>query len=317
MANKKIVCLGGGIGTVNLIKGVRKYTQDICVVTSMVDDGGSSGRLRRLYDIPPLGDLVSCMAAMANDPFSSKTLTYRFPGDRYANDSQLEGHKLGNLILASIYLQTKDLVKSIKKLQDIFNIPGSFYPDTLEKVSLSARTRSGVEVLGEESIDLGKYKGDKEIDEVFLIPPDAKACPQVLSQMSEADAIIVGPGDVYSNNIPVLMVRDISEKLKNAKAKKILIMDIANKPFEAKGYSTLDYINAFDKHIHGFPFDILIINNNQSVPIPYRYRRYEYVRDADLPDSGNYKVLREDLLDENFPLYHDSAKLAKVIFENI
>src|ERR1700716_1103206 len=95
--NKKLVCLGGGIGTVNLIKGLKVYSDRISAIVSMADDGGSAGRLRRLYDILPPGDVASCMAALMDDgnPLLSKLLTYRFPGERYGKDEDLAGHKLG------------------------------------------------------------------------------------------------------------------------------------------------------------------------------------------------------------------------------
>src|SRR3989344_9496651 len=107
MADKKIVCLGGGIGTVNLIKGLKFYTEDISVVSSMADDGGSSGRLRKEFGIFPPGDLTSCMAAVGSktNPYVSKLLKYRFPGDRYGKGLTLEGQKLGNLMLTGLYNQ--------------------------------------------------------------------------------------------------------------------------------------------------------------------------------------------------------------------
>ncbi len=318
MADKKIVCLGGGIGTVNLIRGLKYYTSEICVVSSMADDGGSSGRLRRLYDVPPPGDLVSCMAAIGNKniEFSSHLLTYRFPGNRYGNDSALEGHKLGNLILTSIFNQTNDFIKSIEIFQRTFNIPGHFYPSTLENITISIKTKTGKIVVGEEKIELGQYRGKKDIDKVFLHPKNAKAYLPIIDAMINADAIIVGPGDVYTNNIPVLIVEGIHNAFKQSKARKFLVVNIANKPQETKDYAVSDYFDAFEKHLGNFPFDTVLINNNYSVNIPKRYK-YEYVRQFGHPRQKGFKLIRKDLLDEVFPLYHDCAKLAKAVVENI
>lgn len=318
MVNRKIVCLGGGIGTVNLIKGLKTYTDNITVVASMADDGGSSGRLRREYGIFPPGDIISCMAAMGNsqEEYVSKLLTYRFPGNRYGNDLTLEGQKLGNLLLAGLFNDIGDFEKSIKILQKILNIKGTFLGATLDQVQISIRTKSGKVVTGEERIDLGKYRGKKDIDEVFLTPPGARVNPSVILSMEEADAIIVGPGDVYSNNIPVLIVEGVAKTLKESKAKKILIVNIANKPHETENYAVSDYLDAFKKHIGGFPFDTVLINNNQSVQIPKKYR-YEYVEEFGHPDISDLHTIKKDLLDENFPLYHDPSKLAKAVVENI
>lgn len=318
MADKKIVCLGGGIGTVNLIKGLKKYTDEITVVSSMADDGGSSGRLRREYGVFPPGDLTSCMAAIGNknNPNVSDLLMYRFPGNRYGYDSRLEGHKLGNLILTALFNQNHDFEKSIKILKDILGIKGNFFPATIDQVEILIEMKDGRIIKGEEKIDLGKYKGKKNIDEVFLQPKNARVNPDVISAMRDANAIVVGPGDLYSNNFPVLIVKGIAEELKKSKSKKFLIVNIANKPHETEDYKVSDYFDAFEKHIGSFPFDTALINNNYSVEIPKRYK-YEYVKEFGQPHQKGFRLIKDDLLDENFPLYHDSSKLAKVVFENI
>ena len=319
MASKQIVCFGGGIGTKNLLKGLKKYTTDFTVVTSMADDGGSSGRLKRLYGMLPPGDIISCMASVGSSKFPefSEYLTFRFPGDRYGDDSRLEGHKLGNLILSAIFLKEKDFVKSIQKFQQMFDIAGTYLPDTLEQTSLSAKIKSGKIIEGEENIELGKYRGDKVIEKLYLNPSSAKACPQVIHKMKEADALVVGPGDLYSNNISVLLVKEIANALISSKAKKFLIIDVANKAFEAKNYSVSDYMEAFNRHLNVFPFQKVFVNNNFSVKIPHKFRSYEYVKDFGETSLSGFDVIRQDFLDENFPLYHDSSKLAKAIAENI
>jgi uncharacterized cofD-like protein len=316
MANRKIVCLGGGIGTVNLIKGLKNYTDNITVVTSMADDGGSSGRLRRAFGVLPPGDLVSCIAALGSDEFLSKLILYRFPGDRYGEDLSLEGQKLGNLILTAIYKQTNDFTKSIEILKKMFDSVGEFYPATLDPITLSIITKSGQKVTGEEKIELGKYKGEKDIELLRILPENAVANPKVLRSIEKADAIIVGPGDLYSNNIAVLAVKEISAALKKSKAKKFLIINVANKPAETENYTVSDFIDAFKKHIGSFPFDFVLVNNNFSIRIPKKYN-YEYVKEFGETKILGFKLKNLDLLDESFPLYHDSSKLAKAISENI
>src|SRR5258708_30196167 len=235
MKRKKIVCLGGGIGTVNLIKGLKQYKDlDIAVVVSMADEGGSSGRLRRLYNILPPGDLVSCMAALcdSNNKNVSQLLTYRLPGNRYAKDTELAGHKIGNLIFVALRDLTGNFEKAIDQFQSIFAIPGVFLPATEENVSISAKTVEGKIVHGEETIDRGKYSGKRVLEEVYLHPVNARATKKVLTWLKEADVIIAGPGDLYTTILPVLIIPDIAEQLKKSTAKKIFIINVANKPFE-------------------------------------------------------------------------------------
>ena len=318
MVNRKIVCIGGGIGTVNLIKGLKSYLRDIAVIISMADDGGSSGRLRRLYNIAPPGDLVSCMAAFGNekDSFLSKLLTYRFLGERYGKDEDLGGQKLGNLIMVAMRDITGSFDQAIGLFQKTFGVKGVFLPATIEDVSISATTIEGKKIYGEEKIDLGKYSGKRILEKVYLEPRDAKTSPKVLSCIREADVIVAGPGDLYTTIMPVLIVKDIANELKRSEALRIFVVNVANKPFETKGYAVSDYINAVKRHLGVFPFDKVIVNNNFSVNIPKRYR-YQYVTMENSIEEPGIKIAAGDMVDEKFPIYHNSSKLAKTIVENI
>lgn len=318
MVNKKIVCLGGGIGTVNLISGLCKFVKDLTVVVSMADDGGSSGRLRRLYNAPPPGDLVSCMAAVVKqkNPLLSKLLTYRFKGDRYGKDHELGGQKLGNLILIAMRDIAGDFDKGITLFQNTFGVSGAFLPATEAAVSISAETIEGKRIYGEEKIDLGKYSGKRILRKVFLAPKDAKANPKVLESLRSADMIIAGPGDLYTTILPVLIVREIKDALLRSQAQKIFVVNVANKPFETSGYSAKDYVEAVRRHLGSFPFQNVIINSNTIPKIPSEYS-YHYVLANGLTENPEMRLVSSDIVDEKFPLYHDSSKLAKTILENI
>lgn len=317
--SKNIVCLGGGIGTVNLIKGLKEYVHEITVVVSMADEGGSSGRLRRLFKMFPPGDLISCMAACykGENPKLHELLTYRFPGNRYGKDSDLAGHKLGNLIMVALKNITGNFDEAILLFQQIFGITGKFLPATIEEVNISAITVEGKKIFGEENIDLGRYNGKRVLEEVSLDPADAHAPEMVKKTLLNADVIIAGPGDLYTTILPVLIISDIKKILTNTACKKIFVVNVANKPFETKGYSVSDYKNAIKKHLGVFPFDVLIANNNYSIEIPKKYK-YSYVLDSQ-KDGCDFRtaMLYADLVDEEFPIYHSSKKLAKVIVDHI
>lgn len=318
MVNRKVVCLGGGIGTVNLIKGLKDHFADISVVVSLADDGGSSGRLRRLYDVPPPGDLVSCMSALIKDDNASlaKLLTYRFKGDRYGKDKDLGGQKVGNLILTAMLDITGDFEKAITLFKKTFNVKGNFLPATTKKVSISARTIEGKLIHREEVIDTGRYKGKRILEEVFLNPKNAKVNPELIKSISDAEIIIAGPGDLYTTILPVLIVDGISESLQKSKALKIFIINVTNKPFETKGYDVNDYVTAIKRHLGFFPFDKIIVNNNYKPKIPLELK-YKYVDTKGFEKDPKIKLIEADLVDEVFPLYHNPFKLAKVITENI
>lgn len=315
--NVKIVCLGGGIGTVNLIKGLKNHTANVTVIHSMADEGGSSGRLRRIFDILPPGDIVSCMSAFANKSKAniSDLLTYRFPGDRYGKDGEISGQKLGNLIMVGLYNLTGDFEKSVSLFQEIFDIPGKFLPVTLDKVSISAITSEGKEIFGEEKIDLGKYNGKKILEKVILHPENVKPSNEALKAIEEADLVIAGPGDLYTTILPVLITPGIKEAIEKSRAQKIFIINIANKPFETKNYTGSDYVNAVKKHLGEFIFNKVIFNDNFSFKIPKKYH-YSYVNFEDLKTDGT-EILKADLVNKDFPLYHSSEKLANFIIKNI
>jgi uncharacterized cofD-like protein len=318
-AAKKIVCLGGGIGTVNLAKGLKEYTENITFVISMADDGGSGGRIRRLYNMPPPGDLVSCMAALAKskNPLLSKVLTYRFPGDRYAKDDELSGHKLGNLLMVAMQNITGSFEGAISLFQQTFDIPGIFLPATDQAVSIQAITHKGEKIKGEETIDLGKYSWKDGIEKVSIHPTDAKAGSGVITAIESADVIVAGPGDLYTTILPTLIVPQIRQSLKKSTATKILVINIANKPYETHGYSVEDFIQAITDHLGYFPFSYVLINNNFSVPIPKEYH-YEYVLSNPAPsENKDYTIIERNLVDPHFPLYHNSEELAKAVDEII
>lgn len=311
--SKKVVCLGGGIGTVNLIKGLVVYTQNITAVVSMADSGGSSGRLRRAYNIPPPGDMISCMSAVIkNNEIFSKILTYRFPGDRYGRDDSLSGQRLGNLLMVGLRDITGSFEQAILELQKIFDIPGSFLPATVDPVDISAKTTEGKEIFGEEKIDLGKYNGQRTLDKLFLHPHNPKVSVKVIEAIKKADIIIAGPGDLYTTILPVLIIPEILMTLVKSKAKKLFIINIANKPFETKGYKLSDYVEATTKHLNSFPFGIVVANNNYSAKIPGRYK-YNYVQ----LNNIKIKLIKKDLVNKDFPIYHSPEKLAKTVIENI
>lgn len=312
--NTRFVCLGGGIGTVNVLRGIKEYSKDITVIVSMADDGGSAGRLRRLFSIPPPGDLMNCLAALSEaEPILKKLLTYRFKGNRWGRDDSLGGQKLGNLILVALTNITGSFEKGLEEAERLFLSHGKILPATKENVSIWAMTIDGKKVSGEQNIDLGKYDGTRSLSEVHLEPKNVSTPKMAIQAIDQADVIIAGPGDLYTTILPILLVPDVKKALFRSKAKKIFIVNVANKPFETPNYLVSDFTNAIDKHLGVFPFSNVIINTNYLPVIP-KSLKYTYVRyNNDMQNLKNCRIIKKDLVDEKFPLYHDPFKLAKTI----
>jgi uncharacterized cofD-like protein len=317
VANKQIVCLGGGIGTSNLLKGLKQYTSHLSVVTSMADDGGSSGRLRKAYNIMPPGDIVSCIAALVGDRELAALLTHRFPGSDKTN-TVLGGHKLGNLIMLAEIQRTGDFYKALEATKRIFGAKADIFPATDERTHLSATTVDGRRVHTETTLDLAMYAEPLGLKRIHIRPKHPKVNPALIEKILQADMIVSGPGDLYTNQLPVLIVPQIKEAFLQSKAKKVFILNIANKPFETKGFTLRNFIDAFSEHLGNFPFDVVIANNNQSRQIPRKYR-YKYIRiDESLREGKqSFQLVESDLTNEDFPIYHNSEKLASLVVKQI
>lgn len=311
----KIVCLGGGVGTSNLLRGIKHHNPQLTVITSMADDGGSSGRLRKAYDIMPPGDIIYCIASLIpNDQEELEDLLlYRFPGEN-EDDKSIEGHKLGNLIMLAEIQRTGDFYKAIQVTKKLFGVTADLLPATDEHVQLCAITNDGREVTSETTLDLALYSEPYGLKNIFIKPNAPKVNPKVVEALMQADVIISGPGDLYTNQLPVLVVPEIKEAVLESSANKIFIANIANKPFETKGFMLNDFVHAISDHLGTFPFNSIILNNNISLPMPAQYK-YEYIRKGDIP--SDIAVIEEDVVNAAFPIYHDPFKLAKAVIKAV
>lgn len=313
--NLKIVCLGGGVGTSNLLRGLKHHNPQLTVVTSMADDGGSSGRLRKAYGILPPGDIIVCIASLIpNDQKELEDLLlYRFSGENEDNKA-IDGHKLGNLIMLAEIQRTGDFYKAIQAAKKLFGVRAEILPATDEHVQLSATTKDGREISSETTLDLALYSEPYGLKNIYLTPKNPQVNSKVIQALQQADVIISGPGDLYTNQLPVLVVPQIKEAFLASKAKKIFITNIANKPFETKGFTLVDFMNAMKAHLGDFPFSAVVINDNFDIPMPEQYK-YEYIKKG--AESFPFVIIEEDVVRTDLPIYHDSLKLAKAVIKAV
>ncbi len=317
MVNKKIVCLGGGIGTANLLSGIKYKFSDVTAIVSMADDGGSAGRLRRYYKTFPPGDVINCMIALSQEKELMKDLLrFRFRGNRYGPDNILPGQKLGNLILVALSSMKGTFNEGLLEMEKIFKTRGKILPATAVPISIWAKTSTGHIVTREENIDRGFFKG--QIKRLFIKPKNPPVNKEVLDKIRNTDVIIAGPGDLYTTILPVIMIPLILDAVRKSKAKKIFVVNVANKRYETPKYSFEDFAESIKKHCTDRLFDTFLLNNNLSLSIPEEHRReYKYVPVEIENNKKSYKVIYDDLISNDFPLYHDSKKLAKAITNSI
>ncbi|HHT48965.1 MAG TPA: uridine diphosphate-N-acetylglucosamine-binding protein YvcK [Firmicutes bacterium] len=307
----RIVVIGGGTGLGTILRGLKKITHNLTAIVTVADDGGSSGRLRKEFGILPPGDIRNCLIAMADlEPLMEQLMQYRFNGG-----SGLAGHNFGNLFLTAMTGITGDFQKAIEASVKVLAVKGRIFAATLDNVSLRAELQDGEIVKGESTIGQSKAP----IKRVYLEPAAAKAVPESLQAIAEADLIILGPGSLFTSVIPPLLVNEILAAVKNSAATKIYICNVMTQRGETDGFTAADHLRALLEHTDGKLVDYMIINN-QEVPPEARAAYAEEGAEPVLADrekvSGlGVRPIAAPLLNTNGLVRHDADLLAKLLME--
>ncbi len=324
-----IVAIGGGTGMPALLRGLKAYTRNITAIVTVADDGGSSGRLRRELGLLPPGDFRNNIAALARDEaLMTQVLQYRFgssvvvadetgEGGNGRSDHQdqtlqgqtLQGHAFGNLLLAALTGITGSFDEALLASERVLAMRGQVLPATLAQVSLAADVEiDGVitRITGESAIPQAAGK----IKQVYLEPAQVSAYPPALKAIFQADLIVMGPGSLYTSILPNLLVPDLVEALKHARAPKIYLCNLAIQPGETDNYTVADHVDALLQHISTPFLDAVLANNNLSVSPETGGGQTIYVEPV---APKKVKMVTADLVDESRPWRHDSAKLARAV----
>lgn len=306
---KKIVVLGGGTGLSVLLRGLKKLDLDLTAIVTVADDGGSSGRLRNELDMLPPGDIRNVLISLANtEPLLERLLQHRFK-----KGNGIAGHNLGNLLIAAMQEITGDFVLAIKELSRVLAVKGTILPATLQKVVLSAEFEDGSVIFGESNIS----KAGKKIKQVAIDPNDAKPLDEALTAINKADAVITGPGSLYTSIIPNLLVKELKESVISSKGKKIYVCNLMTQPGETDSYNAIDHINAIEKHAGERFIEYVIVHKetiSNEVIAQYRLKGASPVKiDHDLLQKKGYTVVSGEFLTYSTYLRHDSERLAEIV----
>ena len=308
----KIVVVGGGTGLSTMLKGIKKYTNNITAIVTVGDDGGSSGRLREEMGILPPGDIRNCITALADDE-DLVTELFRY---RFKNGEGLEGHSFGNLFLTAMCAITGDMVRAVKESSKVLSIRGQVLPATLDDMRLAAEMDDGSIVRGESNIP----ESGKKIVRLFSEPSNCKALEDVLVAIAHADLIILGPGSLYTSVIPNLLVKDISRAIAAAKAKKIYICNVMTQPGETDNYTVSDHLKAIIKHSGVNKIvDTVLVNDylpNQCLDVYKAKNSYPVKIDEDVIRKMGIKVYKKGVIDMNEGKFvrHSPRNLARAIY---
>ncbi|RYL93629.1 YvcK family protein [Sporolactobacillus sp. THM19-2] len=255
---KKVVAIGGGTGLPAVLRGLKHYPVDITAIVTVADDGGSSGMLRNELRIPPPGDIRNVLVSLSDvEPIFEKLLQHRFK-----TESGLNGHSLGNLLIAALTSITGDFVKGVREMSHILNVHGEVLPAADQSIILGAVMHDGTIVEGESSIP----KVKKKIKKVFLKPDHIRPLPESVKAIREADLITLGPGSLYTSVLPNLLVPGLAGEIARSKAQKVYVCNVMTQMGETDGFSASDHVAVMNQHV-GAPFlDTIIVNNQPIAP---------------------------------------------------
>lgn len=308
----RIVIIGGGTGLSTLLRGLKKYPVDLTAIVTVADDGGSSGRLRDDFAIPPPGDVRNVIAALSEvEPLVEEMFQYRFKGKE-----ELGGHSLGNLMLTALTEITGDFSHAIREMSRVLNVHGKVLPAANQRITLLAELVDGTIVKGESKIPTFNTR----IKRVYLSPPDVSPLQEAVNAIEHADIIIIGPGSLYTSILPNLLVEGIKKALLEAKGHKIYICNLMTQAGETSNYTAADHVQALYDHV-GEKFIHTILINKEEVP---KAIREAYIKEAAEPvqfdverlESMGLEVVKKEIANiHDGVVRHDTNRVAAWLVE--
>ena len=299
MKRKKIVVIGGGTGTYVALSGLKRYAYDLTAIVTMMDSGGSSGRLRDELGVLPPGDIRQCIVALSNSSrLLRKMFNYRF------EEGGLTGHTFGNIFLSTLEKSTGSIKKAIEEVGKILRISGKVVPVTFAKTELCVELEDRRIIKGETHIDVVEGVEKRARIKNAFLAPKVSANPDAVSEILNADFILIGPGDLYTSIIPNLLVSGIKEALEKTKGQVVFVLNLMTKHGQTTDYSAKDHLSDLQKYTGKKTIDYVLVNSkkpNKKALVWYEEYGEEPVND-DLPSED--KIIRKDLI-SSFILIHN------------
>ncbi|WP_425388109.1 gluconeogenesis factor YvcK family protein [Alicyclobacillus ferrooxydans] len=305
----RIAAIGGGTGLSVVLRGLKEFEVDLTAIVTVADDGGSSGRLRSDLAMPPPGDIRNCLVALADtEPLLERLLQFRFPAGE-----GLAGHSFGNLFLAAMTHIMGDFESAIRETSRVLAVRGRVLPAVHEDVILRAVMSDGTFVEGESNIPLAGGK----VDHVELSPSELHPLPEAIAAIREADAIVIGPGSLYTSVLPNLLVPELVEAIAESPAKKIYICNVMTQPGETDAFSAAEHVEVIYRHIGRKLFDYIVVNAS-ALPAEALEQYQEQKSYPVLVDMERLNQLGLRVIARNFVHYatyarHDSRLIAEQI----
>jgi uncharacterized cofD-like protein len=304
----KVVAIGGGTGLSTLLRGLKRSTSNLTAVVTVSDDGGSSGRLQKELGVLPPGDIRNCLVALADDE-ALVTDLFRY---RFTEGEGLSGHSFGNLFLAAMSGITGNFDQAIKESSRVLNVVGRVLPATLGVVRLCAELDDGTILEGESNISNAKHP----IKRVFFDPPAAAPLEEVIAAIREADAIVLGPGSLFTSVAPNFLVSRIAREVADAQAVKMYVCNVMTQPGETDGMSAADHVKALLTNAGERVCDYVIVNDQPPSRLLAAYAQEGQVPvepDVERIAALGLEPVRAAVIGETETVRHDPDKLAAVV----
>jgi uncharacterized cofD-like protein len=311
MTRKKIVVFGGGTGASNVLNGLKHFPVDITAIITVSDNGRSTGRLRKEFSTPAVGDIRHVLSNLSTLPDEVKNIMEY----RMSTYSDLNGHSMGNLILTSYFKKTGNLKKSIEYMSHLLNIEHTVLPLSEDYLTLMGETDDGEIIEGEEEITYAK----KHYKRLFY-KEEFHVLPEVLKSIEEADLIILSMGSLITSILPHLICPDVANAINKAKAKVIYVCNAMTQPGETDNFGVSDHVNVLESYIGKDRMDAVIVSNNvmpQELLDKYstQEQKDQVVIDYDNITKAKYELIESDLLTTaDGTIKHDTLKLSSLIF---
>ena len=304
----RIVAIGGGTGLSTLLRGLKRTTSNVTAIVTVSDDGGSSGRLQKELGILPPGDIRNCLVALADDE-ALVTDLFRY---RFNEGEGLTGHSFGNLFLAAMTGVTGDFDTAIKASSSVLKIKGRVLPSTLATIRLRATLLDGTLAEGETNVSAAC----SPIVDLSLMPPNPPALPEALQAIREADAIVLGPGSLFTSILPNLLVSGLAQEIAAASCPKIYICNVMTQPGETSGFSASQHVKVLLEHAYARVCDYVIVNEAMPERLLQAYAVEGQVPvriDREEIEALGVRYVPARVISETETVRHDPQQLADVV----
>ncbi len=310
-----IVVIGGGTGLNTVLTGLKKYTNNLTAIVTVSSYGEQVTDSRRELGTMPLDDIKDSMIALANEEKKmSDLLNYNF---RYG---KLRGLSFADIYFLAMKEVNQDFAKSVINSNEILNIIGKVIPVTLDEMNITAELANGYVVTEKSRIPEVVYDKITKINRIYLNPSNCRPAPGVIEAIKNADCIIVGPGSLYTNVIPNLLVNGVAKAIKESSAIKVYISNIMTEPGQTDNYSVSDHLNAIIEHCGKGIVDYCIYDTGEI--IPEMIKKYN-MEGQELVEQNIDKVKGITFLQRNLAMItdgyirHDPTLVASSIIELI